>query len=79
MKIKIDIHTWTIKEAGSMNGYKYDSLRIKESSGHRLYLTGMRDGMRIITVTKMMKFEDGKVYISFKGKKIEIGTYEEVE
>lgn len=78
MKIKLDIHTWTLKQEGSTMGYKYDELRIKESSGQRLYLTAMRDGMRIITVSKMMKFEDGRVYLSFKGKKVEIGTYEEV-
>jgi hypothetical protein len=71
--ITLNIHTWS----GTYEGYKYNQLKIKESKGKRLYLTAIKDGMRMITLTKVMKFEEGKVLLSFGKNKIEIGTYEE--
>ncbi|GLI82351.1 hypothetical protein ANABIO32_00370 [Rossellomorea marisflavi] len=78
MTIKLDIHTWTIDHSGTHEGYKYDQLKINNSSGKRLYLTAINKGMRMVTVSKLMKFEEGKVLLSFGKNKIEIGTYQEV-
>jgi hypothetical protein len=78
MAIKLNIHTWTIEQSGKQDQYVYDSLKIKESKGKRLYMTAIKDGMRMTTVIKTMKFEEGKIYISFGKVKHEIGTYEEV-
>lgn len=78
MTIKLDIHTWEFNQTGEHNGYTYDQLRINESKGRKLYLTAIKNGMRMVTVSKIMKFEDGKIFISFGKNKIEIGTYKEV-
>jgi hypothetical protein len=78
MTIKLNIHTWTIEQSGKQDQYTYDSLRIKESKGKRLYMTAIKNGIRMTTVIKTMKFEDGKIIISFGKVKHEIGTYEEV-
>jgi hypothetical protein len=78
MTIKLNIHTWIIKQSGKQDQYTYDSLRIKESKGKRLYMTAIKNGIPMVTVIKTMKFEDGKIYISFGKVKHEIGTYEEV-
>lgn len=78
MKIKLNIHTWIIEHNGKQDQYEYDTLKIKESKGKRLYLSAIKNGMRMTTVTKIMKFENGKVYITFGKDKIEIGTYEEI-
>lgn len=78
MTIKLNIHTWEIKQKGKQDQYEYDSLIIKESKGKRLYLTAIKNGMRMTTVIKTMKFDNGKIYLSFGKVKHEIGTYEEV-
>jgi hypothetical protein len=78
MTIKLNIHTWTIEQSGKQDQYSYDSLNIKESKGKRLYLTAIKNGMRMTTVIKTMKLEEGKIIISFGKVKHEIGTYEEV-
>jgi hypothetical protein len=78
MTIKLNINTWTINQSGKQDHYEYDSLKIKESKGKRLYLTGIKNGIRMTTVIKTMKFEEGKIFISFGKVKHEIGTYEEV-
>jgi hypothetical protein len=78
MKIKLDIHTWSIDQSGTHEGYEYNQLKIKESKGKRLYLTAIKDGMRMVTLSKVMKFEEGRVYLSFGKNKVEIGTYTEV-
>lgn len=78
MKIKLNIHTWEIKHYGQQDQYKYDLLKVKESKGKRLYLTAVKDGMQMTTVIKIMKFEKGKIYLSFGKNKVEIGTYKEV-
>jgi hypothetical protein len=78
MTIKLNIHTWTIEQSGKQDQYMYDSLKIKESKGKRLYLTAIKEGMRMTTVMKTMKFEEGKIFISFGKVTHEIGTYEEV-
>ena len=78
MAIKLNIQTWTINQSGKQDQYTYDTLKIKESKGKRLYLTAIKDGMRMTTVIKTMKFEEGKIYISFGKAKHEIGSYEEV-
>ena len=78
MSINININSWIIEHTGTHEGYAYDKLQIKESSGHRLYLTTIKNGMRMNTMIKIMKLEEGKVYLSFNKKKIEIGTYKEV-
>jgi hypothetical protein len=78
MKIKLNIHTWQIEQSGKKDQYTYDSLKIKASKGKRLYLTAFKNNMPMVEVIKMMKFENGKVYISFGKVKHEIGTYKEV-
>jgi hypothetical protein len=78
MTIILNIHTWTINQSGKQDQWSYDSLKIRESSGKRLYLTAIKDGIRMTTVIKTMNFQDGKIYISFGKVKHEIGTYEEV-
>jgi hypothetical protein len=78
MTIKLNIHTWTIEQSGKKEQYSYDSLTIKESKGKRLYMTAIKNGMRMTTVIKTMKFEEGKIYVSFGKVKHEIGTYEEI-
>ncbi|PAD70687.1 hypothetical protein CHH83_02465 [Bacillus sp. 7586-K] len=78
MKIILNIHTWEIKQSGKKDQYVYDSLRIKESKGKRLYLTAIKNGIRMVEVIKTMKFEEGKIIVSFGKVKHEIGTYEEV-
>lgn len=78
MTIKLNIHTWTIEQSGKQDQYSYDSLQIRESSGKRLYMTAIKNGIRMTTVIKTMKFEEGKIIISFGRVKHVIGTYEEV-
>jgi hypothetical protein len=79
MTIKLDIHTWIIEKPGKQDQYTYDTLKIKESKGKRLYMTAIKNGMKMVTVMKTMKFEDGKIFVSFgKNDKMEIGTYTEI-
>lgn len=78
MKIKLNIHTWLINQSGKKDQYEYDSLKIKASKGKRLYLTAFKNHMPMVEVIKIMKFEEGKIYISFGKNKYEIGTYEEI-
>lgn len=78
MTIKLNIHTWIIEHSGKQDQYEYDTLQIRESKGKRLYLTAIKNGIRMTGVIKTMKFEEGKIILSFGKKKIEIGTYEEV-
>lgn len=76
-KITPTIQTWEFKQQGkTIEGYEYDTLKIKSSSGKRLYLTGIKNGIKMAEVIKTMKFEDGKIVLSFGKNEIEIGTYE---
>ena len=58
MSINININSWIIEHTGTHEGYAYDKLQIKESSGHRLYLTTIKNGMRMNTMIKIMKLEE---------------------
>lgn len=75
--ITVTIHTNTIQHQGEHDNYTYDELRLKESSGKRLYFMAIKNGIRMVTVPKVMQLKDNKVYISFGKVKYEIGTYEE--
>lgn len=78
-KINVHIHSSEIKQNGkTRDGYSYDTLRIKHTSGRRVYYTWMKNEIPMQEVVKVMQLNEGKVYLSFGKKKIEIGTYEKV-
>ncbi|MCM3109992.1 hypothetical protein [Lederbergia lenta] len=78
MKTIVKIHTNNLKHNGKHEGYSYNELQLRESSGRRLYFTAINKGIRMITVVKMMKLAEGRVFVTFGKVKYEIGTYEEV-
>lgn len=79
MKSNIHLYSSEIKQEGkTSSGYAFDTLKLKHTRGHRLYFTGVKNGTPMQEVIKVMKLENGKVYLSFGKEKIEIGTYEEV-
>lgn len=79
MKVNVHIYSSRIEQSGkTSSGYEYDSLRINYTSGHRVYCSGMKNEIPMQEVIKVMQLNEGKVYLSFGKKKIEIGTYEEV-
>ncbi|MCC9021795.1 hypothetical protein [Bacillus nakamurai] len=77
-KVMVMIHTNTLEHNGVYEGFKYNELKLKETKGKRLYYTAIKNGLRMITVPKLMKLEEGKVFVSFGKIKYEIGSYEEV-
>ncbi|WP_017696854.1 hypothetical protein [Bacillus subtilis] len=77
-KIMVMIHTNTLEHNGVYEGYKYNELKLKETSGKRLYYTAIKNGLGMITVPKIMKLQEGKVFVSFGKTQYEIGSYKEV-
>lgn len=78
MTIILNIHTWLINQSGKQDQWSYDSLQVSRTQGKRIYLTAIKNGVRMTSVIKTMKFEDGKIILSFGKVAHEIGTYEEV-
>lgn len=77
-RVELDIHTTIFKQEGKTeSGYAYDTIKLVRYSGHRMYCTGIKNGIPMQEVRKTMQLEDGKIYLSFGKKKIEIGTYSE--
>jgi hypothetical protein len=78
MTIQITLHSNEIKKAGKHEKREYDSLQIKRFGNGRIYLTAIKNNMRMFEVRKQMQLENGKVFLSFgKNDKLEIGTYTE--
>lgn len=75
---EITLNVATIKEEGNLFGYSYDELRItpsRISDSETVTLSAMRDGKAIRSVQKGIQYDNGNVTISFKGKRVTIGTY----
>ncbi|MCY7679871.1 MULTISPECIES: hypothetical protein [Bacillus] len=79
MAINVTIHTSVLNHSGVCEGYKYNKLKLKETGGRRLYFAAINNGIRMTTLRKLMKLENGQVFVSFGNKKYEIGSYEEVK
>lgn len=74
--INVTLTNQEFKHEGTHNNRSYDSLRVKSISNGRIYFTIIKDQMKLSTMAKQMKLEDGNVYVSFgKEGKLFIGTY----
>ena len=83
MTIQINLTTTTIpciaKYKDSFGNVKeMDSFRVKRFSGKSVYIVALKDNIKMSTVRKVMKFEEGKVFIKMGESLINIGTYKEV-
>lgn len=62
--------------SGEYNDKQYTSLKVNHISNGRVYFTTINNGMRLSSMAKQMKLDNGQVYISFgKQGKLIIGTY----
>ena len=76
MKIFVTMLKNNIQHIGEHEGYTYDELILEETSGKRLYFAAIKNGEYMTTLIKVMKMQDGKIFITFEEIKHEIGTYE---
>lgn len=53
----------------------YDGFIINRTSGKRVYMQTVKDGILQNSFFKTMKFENGNVFINFGKDKIKIGSY----
>lgn len=78
MTIKIELNSYDFEHSFKHEGREYTGFKIKYSEKTRMYITAIKDQMKMKTIAKQMKFEDGNVIISFgKNDKLVIGTYSE--
>jgi hypothetical protein len=73
--ITLDLNLNAIPFTGKYEHRSFDSFKVKYTSGKRVYITIINNGMRLTNISKLMKFEDGKVLISFGKNQLNIGTY----
>ena len=69
-----------ISEFKDSYGYirEMDSFRINYTSGKRVYITPIKDGMKITEIAKNMIFDNGLINLKQGKQIITIGTYEEI-
>jgi len=81
MAIKLDLNMNVIKyefKAESDFGFKRhcEGFRVQYTSGKRVYITAISEGMNFTTLQKNMRFEDnGNVELSFGKDSVKIGEY----
>ena len=59
------------------NKREMDSFKINYTSGQRVYITPIKDSMKITTISKNMIFQDGIINIKQGKQVVSIGTYTE--
>jgi hypothetical protein len=73
--IKLDLNLSAIPFNGTHEKRQYQAFKVNYTSGKRVYITLIKDGYNLTTISKLMKFEEGNVNISFGKNKLCIGTY----
>lgn len=78
--IQVTLNANEFEHTGEYNGHPYTSLKVGRISNGRIYFTTINNQMRMSTMAKQMKLENGNVVISFgKNDKMIIGTYVDTE
>lgn len=80
MTIQVTLNANEFNRTGEYNDRQYTSLRVKSVSNGRIYFFTINNQMKLTTMAKQMKCEDGIVFVSFgKNDKLGIGTYVDSE
>lgn len=53
-----------------------DHFKINYTSGKRVYLTAIKNSLRLTRISKKMILDNGKASVKFGNQEITIGTYE---
>lgn len=57
------------------NSREFDSFLVKNTKNKTMYITVLKNQMKMSTIAKRMNFDNGNVSISFGKKKIIVGKY----
>ena len=76
MAIQITLSANEFNHSGTYNDKQYTSLQVNYTSKGRIYFTTIHNGMRLSTMAKQIKMENGQALVSFgKNDKLIVGTY----